>query len=134
MYTLGQAAKATGRSKSTILRALQTGKVSGSKNAHGQYEIDPAELHRVYRGTVQEERNDDARNSGATGSETAVLRAELDAIQRLAEERQRTIEDLRQRLDREGEERRKLTAMLTDQRPAPAPEPPKGFWRRVMGG
>jgi chemotaxis response regulator CheB len=43
---------------------------------------------------------------------------ERDAAQSMAEERAKTIEDLRDRLDKEGEERRKLTAMLTDQRPS----------------
>ena len=63
------------------------------------------------------------------------MQAKLDAAERLAAERERTIEDLRRRLDVEGEERRKLTAMLTDQRtaPEPTPEPPRGFWARLRG-
>jgi hypothetical protein len=43
-----QAADATGRSKPTILRAIQTGKISAKKNEMGEWEIDPAELHRIY--------------------------------------------------------------------------------------
>ncbi len=44
------------------------------------------------------------------------LRAELKAANTLSENMAETVADLRERLDREGEERRKLTAMLTDQR------------------
>ena len=47
-YTLGEAARATGVYKSTILKALRTGKISGSKDEHGQWAIEPCELHRVY--------------------------------------------------------------------------------------
>ncbi len=47
-YTLGQAAKATGVSKMTIHRALKNGRLSGQKDETGTYQIDPAELHRVF--------------------------------------------------------------------------------------
>ena len=47
-YTLGQAAKATGLSKMTILRALKAGRISGQKDETGSYQIDPSELHRVF--------------------------------------------------------------------------------------
>ena len=40
-YTLGQAAKAAGKSKTTILRAPQKSKISGAKDAHGQVEHRP---------------------------------------------------------------------------------------------
>ena len=47
-YTLGDAARATGLNKSTILKAIRTGKVSASKDVHGQWCIEACELHRVY--------------------------------------------------------------------------------------
>src|SRR3982750_3758898 len=47
-YSLKQAAEATGRTKPTILRAIQTGKISAKKTEMGEWEIEPAELHRVY--------------------------------------------------------------------------------------
>jgi hypothetical protein len=48
MYTLGQAARATGKAKPTIARAIQTGRISASRADDGSWAIDPAELHRVY--------------------------------------------------------------------------------------
>ena len=48
-YTLGQAAKATGKSKTTIQRAVSKGLISGEKGQNGEYRIDPAELHRVFQ-------------------------------------------------------------------------------------
>ena len=48
LLTLGQAAKETGRSKPTILNAINKGRVSARKSATGAWEIEPAELFRVY--------------------------------------------------------------------------------------
>ena len=47
-YTLGQAAKATRKSKSTISKAIKERRLSAEKNVDGHYDIDPSELHRVW--------------------------------------------------------------------------------------
>jgi excisionase family DNA binding protein len=47
-YSLQQAATATGLNKSTILRAIKAGKVSAVRDEQGQWQVEPAELHRVY--------------------------------------------------------------------------------------
>jgi hypothetical protein len=47
-YTLGTAANACGVNKSTVLRAIKAGKISATRNEHGEWQIDPAEMHRVY--------------------------------------------------------------------------------------
>lgn len=47
-YSAGQAAKAVGKSVPTITRAIKNGTISASPKAGGGYEIDPAELHRVF--------------------------------------------------------------------------------------
>jgi hypothetical protein len=47
-YTLATAAVACGVNKSTILRAIKTGKVSAVRDEHGQWHVEPAEVHRVY--------------------------------------------------------------------------------------
>ena len=46
--TLNQAAKACGRSKSTLLNAINSGRMSAPKDDRGRYVIDPAELHRAF--------------------------------------------------------------------------------------
>jgi hypothetical protein len=46
--TLAAAAAACGVNKSTILRAINSGKVSAAKDEHGEWQVEPAELHRVY--------------------------------------------------------------------------------------
>ena len=52
-YTSGTATKATGKSKTTIMRAIRKGKNSAEKDVHGQWNIEPAELHRVYPEVTQ---------------------------------------------------------------------------------
>jgi hypothetical protein len=47
-YTLGDAARATGLNKTAILKAIRSGKGSRVKHKHGQWRIEPCELHRVY--------------------------------------------------------------------------------------
>ena len=48
MYTIATAAAAVGRNKTAILRAIESGKVSAAKDENGEWQIDPAELHRIY--------------------------------------------------------------------------------------
>src|ERR1700738_5252381 len=47
-YTLGQAAKAVGMSKTSILRSIKTGRISAGRDEFGQWAIEPCELHRVH--------------------------------------------------------------------------------------
>src|SRR5271156_416720 len=48
-YSLKQAAQATGKTRPTILRAIQKSKISATRHeVTGAWQIDPAELHRVY--------------------------------------------------------------------------------------
>lgn len=46
--TLNQAAKTCGRSKSTLLDAVRSGRMTAPKDDRGRYVIDPSELHRVF--------------------------------------------------------------------------------------
>ena len=57
-YTLGEAAKATGKSKATISKAIKSGRISAMKDETGTFHIDPAELHRVYAPTVSDKREE----------------------------------------------------------------------------
>jgi excisionase family DNA binding protein len=126
-YTIREAAKSTGRSKATIHRAVQSGRVSATKDeATGEWRIDPAELHRVFPAVSMGQMRDGELRQSEIADETAILRVQLEQEraerQRERAQLERTIDDLRERLDREAEERRKLTAILTDQRIKAAPD------------
>jgi len=141
-YTLGEAAKATGKSKMTIQRAIKSGRLSASRRDDDTYDIDPSELHRVFPSVTTAEPDTGNKGQDDIPNDMAVLRLELkvrdEKIAALQAEREREreqltdqIDDLRRRLDTEGEERRKLTALLTDQR---AQKPRRWFWRWREGG
>lgn len=111
-YTLGTAAKATGKAKSTILRAIKSGTISASRSHDGSYEIEPSELHRVFRSnsTQQAPSNDTQPHE----EHAATLRLRLEILeterQREREQMQATIDDLRARLDRSED---RVTALLS---------------------
>ena len=124
-YTLNEAAKAVGKSKTTIHRAIKSGKISASKLESGVYAIDPSELHRVFQiGTVERTiRNDTEQRETAVG--TADIRLEMLEKERERERQQleETIADLREDRDKW---RQQATALLEDKRP-------KGLWARLRG-
>ena len=47
-YSLQQAADVVGVNKSTVLHAIQAGKVFATRNKHDQWLLEPAELRRAY--------------------------------------------------------------------------------------
>ena len=127
-YTAGDAAKATGKNIATITRAIKSGKISAFKDETGAWRIAPSELHRVFPPLAQplqnpEKQKDAAPKPNAANAlleELATLRERVRSQDHLLTDRAEQIADLRNRLDREGEERRKLAAILTDQRPPAA--------------
>ncbi len=48
MYTITTVAAAVGRNKTAILRAIKAGKSSVAKDENGEWQINPADLHRIY--------------------------------------------------------------------------------------
>jgi hypothetical protein len=139
MYSLKQAADATGKTKPTILKAIQNGRISAKRKENGEWEIDPAELHRVYEPvSVNGSGNGEGLRS-ETPNETAVLRREVDLLREQLERERDTIADLRRRLDDEATERRKLTMLLThqkEQEPTKTPEAPathSPLWQKLFG-
>jgi excisionase family DNA binding protein len=144
LMTVKQAAEATGKSKPTILRAIQAHRISATKDElSGAWMIDPAELHRVYPPASAQPVRTEPMTQDASADEAASLRRELATLtaerEREREQLQARIDDLSRRLDGEAAERRRLTAILTDQRaqaiitpppetPAAAPAPAKRRW------
>lgn len=133
-HSARQLAIVLGVQPSTITRDIKKGRLAANKNEKGEYEIDASEIVRVYPDRVKVdgagniaakgEMHDEATQKATDATEaTAVFQARLEAAERLLDDRERTIDDLRRRLDSEAEERRKLTAMLTDQTRKSAAEP-----------
>ncbi len=139
--SLLEASQRVGKSKPTVLRAIQAGKISASRDEPtGEWRIEPAELFRVYppvsegtSATVQEDDDETSRNiskgernalnfgdthtDARTAAELEALKRELEREkeERARERRQQeeTIADLRTRLDASEEERRRKDTQLT---------------------
>ena len=117
-YTLGQAARATGKSKTTIQRAISSGKVSAEKTVNGVWNIDPSELHRVYPevslGTVATPGNGEVRDPSLQHElqhEIALRDEQLAAARKEVSRLEAQVEDLRSDRDawREQVQRKHLT-------------------------
>jgi hypothetical protein len=91
-HTAGTAAKAVGKTKSTITKAIASGKLSALKNVSGAWEIDVSELHRVYPPAPQEtgeieQTEPPQRNTGNS--------KENEGLERLLKAAEERIEDLK---------------------------------------
>ena len=137
-YTsLAEAGAACGRTRSAILKAIKRGAISATRDAvTGNWVIEPVELHRVFPAVLPVVSKDTPGNGSFPGEtpssanqagEVRELRAEVRELREAIRFRDETLADMRRRLDGEAEERRRLTAILTDQRAAPAPI--RRWWR-----
>ena len=118
--TLNQAAREAGRSKATLLAAIRGGRLSAPKDELGRYQIDPAELFRVYPPTAQRPDMETATDPMPPTTETALLRQKAELLERIIQGIENERNDLRRRLEAESEAResaaaeiRRLTLMLT---------------------
>ena len=113
--SIGQAAKLTGRSKSTISRAIKNGRLSASRDGD-RYLIDPAELTRVFgvATVAQPVSQNDPQPEGTPSP--AALELEVRMLREMLDRERETVEDLRERLTR-------AQALLEDHR-----APPKRRW------
>lgn len=132
VYTLGTAAKATGKSKATISKAIKTGRISAIKDESGAFRIEPSELHRVYPPTPTFEEIDTQTDTGEHREQVNTedrslireLQARLEAANERLSDKEAVISDLKEDRDRW---RQQATALLADQRPK------VGFWARLTG-
>lgn len=134
-YSLADAAKAVNRTKPALLNAIQKGRISANKNALGQWEIDPAELHRVYPLVNQLPQNVEPCLTDLIQEKNSQIR-ELEARLEAAEERKNEIqarnEELRQERDdwkQQADEWRMQAKAL----PAGDKTPKRSFWARLIG-
>jgi hypothetical protein len=158
--TLGQAAKEAGVAKSTISKALASGKLSyREKNSDG-YKIDPAELFRVYPKQTKTDADELASNDwqqAEAGAEalpySAKFEIQLAGLKSLIAEKDRRIADLEADRAQLREDRHRLTEnwqderlrllkliedqtctvkLLTDERAKLTAEIQRTFWQRVF--
>lgn len=99
-YTLGTAAKATGKSKTTIQRAISKGKISAQKDEDGSYSIDPSELHRVFPPLTGETVSSDSNVDTLRPQDaTPELRAKIEALEAMLAREREALDEVREDRD-----------------------------------
>lgn len=135
-FNLRTAAQQAGVSKSTILRAVKSGRLSAKRTADMGYDIEPAELFRVYppqRSSTDAMGQDatSASNTGATmtapGAPAAALEAEIAGLREILRRADAAADELRQDRDKWRNMAEQAQRLLTDQRS-------RSWWGRAMGG
>ena len=131
--SLRNAAKEAGVSKSTILRAIQNGRLSAARTDDGGYDIDPAELFRVYEpakekrpGNGSEVQEATPSDATAPASATAALEAQIEGLREILRRADVVADELRQDRDKWRSMAETQTRLLADQRP-------RSWWRRLAG-
>jgi hypothetical protein len=118
--SMSQAVRETGIPRTTLWRAIKSGKMSAARTENGEWELDPAELFRAF--PPKQENKSPATETGQSTihhPSSTELTVENEGLKRLIEthqaeiERQEfTIADLRSRLDSSEQERREATNTL----------------------
>jgi hypothetical protein len=83
--TMTEAAKWAGKSRTTMFKAIKSGRISARKDDAGEYRIDPSELVRVFQPAnsandpkhVSGEQSDIAERMAALRAENTLLRDQL---------------------------------------------------------
>ena len=133
MLSLGQAARLANVGKTTVARAIQSGRLSATRKDDGGYEIDPAELCRVYDcrlpGTTPETGSDDGRaerdaTPAGTGRDPetekalAAAEARIEGLKQVVEAERRRADEAVADRDRWAAQAERLALL------APPPAPP----------
>jgi hypothetical protein len=121
MFTLGQAAKEAGVSKATVSRAIASGRLSAIRNDRGGFDIDPAELFRVYpRNTATVALNGSMKRDAtptATPDETPVLKAEIEGLRAQLALMRDQLDDVKSQRDGWQKQAEASQRLLADPRP-----------------
>lgn len=141
-FTLGQAAKVTGRSKATLSNAIKSGRLSVHEKTEHGYQIAASELFRAFppeqangalNGSTEQTLTEDKPGiNRALNRELELLREERERerhhLERTVRQLEGTIDDLR--ADRDHW-RQQATALLTGPRPI---QGRRVRWPLVLGG
>jgi hypothetical protein len=135
-YSLGEAARAAGVSKTSIRRSIDSGRISASKDAFGRWQIEPVELHRIYPPAGSVTPPSEECLAPLEPSVTSALEREVTLLRELLERERAASEAAlareRQAVEREREINRALEAerdSWRQQAQSLLPPPSRPWWR-----
>lgn len=123
--SLNKAAKEASVAKSTLLEALNSGRMSAGKNDKGHWQIDPSELFRVFPKTGPAEHGE-PNPTPSQGLQKTTQNGALEVEVKMLRE---MLEETRADRDSWKDQAQKITALVEDQSARK-----KGFWARLVGG
>lgn len=139
-YSANQAAEATGKNVATITRAIKSGKLSATKDTSGAWQIDGAELSRVYPlraqslqiPTMQKDapptQRDNFPEANALREELATLRERDKLKDTLLENYVAQMADLKEDRDKWRQQATNLLANQEAELVAPTPVKRRRWW------
>jgi excisionase family DNA binding protein len=133
------AAKLTGKDRSTLTRAIEKGRLSAARDEAGRYLIDPAELERAFgpllSADVLDDDRADAEHDDTRASHDAALARELELVREMLDRERTEREHERRSFDEERtflrgmlEKQTEHVHLLTDQRERRSPS----LWARLF--
>jgi len=111
-----QAAKEAGKATSTITTAIKNGKLSAIRNENGSFEIDPAELFRVYPKRSQSKGQDP---NVKTPNNSKLLELEVKFLTEQVNDLKTRLDISEERFNEERNDRIKITALIANQNKEP---------------
>lgn len=126
LIPVAEAAQMVGKSRMALMKAIAKGKLSASRDVHGRWQVDPAELTRVYKVVSVANGNHPQNQADGSGNVSAVLQARIEAMEGRIAEQAATIADLRTERD-DWKKQAQQVALIA------APPKPRGLWHRLLG-
>ncbi|MGD9784662.1 MAG: hypothetical protein AB7E80_01650 [Hyphomicrobiaceae bacterium] len=119
LLPVAEAAELVGKSRPALMKAIQKGRISATRDAFGRWMVDPAELTRVYAPVKPPTSNREAEVADGN-------RLVIEALQGQIELLKTQNADLMQQRDLWQQQAHTLALA--------GPKKPLGFWDRLMGG
>jgi len=133
MLSLREAAEMAGVSKSSVFRAIKAGRLSASRSASGEFEIDPSELLRAYpprrtgldqlRQQLEQKETADRPEWDNLQTRNATLEAKVQGLEALLAEVRANRDTAQEHLRTTQDQLRQVLAAL------PAPAQQRRSWR-----
>jgi len=131
LIPVAEAAEMVGKSRMTLMKAISKGKLSAIRDVHGRWQIDPAELTRVYRIVAVANGNQSQFSADGSSPLAEVAQVRIEALEARIAEQTATIADLRTQRDQERAERIQAQAQVMAL--LPPPRAATGFWAWLVG-